>query len=134
LPEEAHTVFGHEVEGGVAAGGDKGDEGRLEGWIGEVGGGDVAFEVVHRGERQLTSVCESFGCRDTDEESPDQTRTHRDGYTGYIVERHAGVGERLLYDAVEAFEVGAGGDLGDDAAVAGVLRLGVDDVGERAAA
>ena len=112
----------------MSARSDEGDEGRLESRIGEVGSGDVAFEVVHGYERKPSGVGETFGGRDADEEGPDQTRTHRDGHAGYVFEEHARVHERLPYDTVEAFEVRAGGDLGNDAAVAGMLGLRMDDV------
>jgi hypothetical protein len=117
----------------VTTGGDEGDEGWFEGGIGEVSSGDVTLEVVHGDQREPLREGEAFGGRDPDEEGADQTRTHRDGDAGYVVEGCSRVGERLLYDAIEAFEVGAGGDLGHHAAVALVLRLCVDDVGENAA-
>ena len=41
----------HGVEGGVTAGGDQGDERRLECWVGQVSGGDVTLEVVHADQR-----------------------------------------------------------------------------------
>ena len=45
-----------------------------------------------------------------------------------IIQARAGIRECFLYYTIQTFEVGAGGDFGDDAAVAGVLGLGVDDV------
>jgi hypothetical protein len=116
----------------VAAGGYEGNEGRLQGRIGEVGGGDVAFEVVHGNERKPTSVGQTLGRRKADEEGSDQTRTYRDGYAGHLLQGYTRVGECPLHYTVEAFEMGAGCDLGDDAAVAFVLSLRVDDVGESA--
>jgi hypothetical protein len=47
LPKKIHTAFGHGVDGGMAAGGYERDEGRREVLIGEVGSGDVAYEVVY---------------------------------------------------------------------------------------
>jgi hypothetical protein len=117
----------------VAAGGDEGNERWLKGRVGEVGSGDMTFEVVYRGKREFMGISEAFGGRNPNEESPDQTRTYRHGYTGYLVQGYVRVGECLLYDAVKTFQVGAGGDLGDDATVTFVLRLGMNYVGEGAA-
>src|SRR5918998_426110 len=55
LSEKIHAARGHGVEGGVAPGGYEGDEGRLQGGVGEVGGRDVAFKVVHGDQGKLSS-------------------------------------------------------------------------------
>ena len=57
----------HGVEGGVAAGGDQGHERLLQIGLDEVGGRDVALEVVHRDEREAAGVGEAFGSREADE-------------------------------------------------------------------
>jgi hypothetical protein len=91
----------------------------------------VALEMVHRDERERERVGEALGRGDPDEERADEPGPHRDRDAAQV--RKIGVGEGTLDHAVEAFEVGAGGDLRDDAAVALVLGLGVDDVREGAA-
>lgn len=48
----------------------------------------------------------------------------------HVVEGHAGAGQRVVDDGVQEVQVLAGGDLGDDAAVAVVDPLAGDDVGE----
>ena len=122
----------HGVEGRMPAGGDQGHERRLQFGVCEVRGGDVAFQVVYGDQRESAGVGESLRGRDPDEEGPDQTRPRRDRDAAHFVERDISVRERLPHYPVEAFEVGAGGDLGDDATVARVLRLRVDDVREGA--
>ena len=102
----------------MAAGGDQGYEGRIERWVGEVGGCDVAFEVVNGDQWEPPRVGESLGRREADEERAYETGAYRDGDALYLVEAGAGVVERLLYDTVDAFEVGAGGHLRYDATVA----------------
>lgn len=79
------------------------------------------------------SIRQTLSCRKTDKEGPDQTRTHRDGHMGHLLQGYACVGERPLHYAVEAFEVCTGGDLGNDTAVAFVFLLRVDNIGEGAA-
>jgi hypothetical protein len=49
---------------------------------------------------------------------------------GHLLQGYACVGERPLHYAIEAFEVGTGGNLGNDATVAFMLRLRVDNIGE----
>jgi hypothetical protein len=88
----------------------------------------VSFEVVHRNQGKLPRKSQAFGSREADEECPDQTRSHRNSDALYLVQLCPGVVERLLHHTIETFEVGAGGHLGDDAAVAFVLCLSVDDV------
>jgi hypothetical protein len=91
----------------VAAGGYEGDEGRFEGGVGEVGGGDMAFEVVHRDQGQPPRVGQSLGCGEANEEGADEAGAHRNGDALYFVEPYPGVRECLLHDPVEPFEVGA---------------------------
>ena len=87
----------HGVEGRMTAGGDQGDERRLQVWVGQVSGGDVAFQVVHGDERERAGVGECL--------SPPQTPTRRapikPGLTVTATlldffERDPGVGEGLL--------------------------------------
>jgi hypothetical protein len=90
----------------------------------------VAFEVVHGDQGELARKGQAFSAREANEEGPDQARSHCNGDAAYLVEIYSGVGQSLLHDAIETFEVGAGSHLGDDSTVAFVLSLSVDDVGE----
>ena len=116
----------------MASGGYEGDEGWLQGAVSEVGGRDVAFEVVHGDQGKLSCEGKALGRREADEESADEARAYRDGDAAHLIEIRPRIGERPLHDAVQAFEVRAGGDLGYYATVAFVLRLGVYDVREGA--
>jgi hypothetical protein len=90
--------------------------------------------VVYGDQRESAGVGQSLRGRNPDEERPDQTRPRRDRHTAHFVERNTSVRERLLHYPVEALEMGAGGDLGDYATVARMLRLRVYYVRERPAA
>jgi hypothetical protein len=118
----------------MPARGDQGDERRLQVGVRKVRGGDVAFQVVYGDQREPAGVGKSFRGRDTNEERPDQTRLYRYGDAANLIESDLSVRQRLLHNPIQAFEMGAGGDLGNHAAVARVLRLRVDHVREGLAA
>jgi hypothetical protein len=92
----------------------------------------VTFQVVYRDEGEPAGVGKSLRGGDADQEGPDQTRPRRDSHAVDLVEGEIGVRQRILDHPVEPFEVGARGDFRNYAAVARVLGLGVDDVGEDA--
>ena len=93
----------------------------------------MALKVVHGDQGELARKGQAFSAREANEEGPDQAGSHRNSDALYLVEIYSSVGQSPLHDAIETFEVGAGGHLGDDPTVAFVLGLGVDDVGESVA-
>ena len=106
------------------------DERRLDRIGLQVERGDVAVEMVDRGEGQLVCPRERFRGSETDEERPDQARPAGDGDLVDVVERRPGLAERLAQHGQDELEVAPRGDLGDDAAETGVqVGLGRDDVG-----
>ena len=84
-------------------------------------GGDVPHEVVDGVEGLAERDGEALRRADPDHERPGEPRTgcHRDGVE--LVEAHIRLGERRLDRRLKRLEVGTGGDLGDDPAIAGVL-------------
>ncbi len=96
----------------------------------EVGHGDVPTEVVDPVERDAPGGGVGLGGRSADEEWPGKSRTDRRGDGIGAVD--PGLFEGLVHDGAHGFEVGAGGDLRDDTAEAGVLvhgarhRVGAD--------
>ena len=103
--------------------------------VGERRGKDVAFEVIHAHERRLVRPRQRLR-----ERAPHQQRAHeagavrdRDAVEGG--QAHAALGERLLHDGHDDFEVAARRELGNDAAVGGVHGiLRGDDARTHAAA
>jgi hypothetical protein len=84
----------------VPPGSYEGNEGRLQGGVGEVGGRNVAFEVVHGDQGKLSGEGQALGRREADEEGTDEARAYRDGDAAHFIEVRSGVDERLLHDAV----------------------------------
>ena len=92
----------------------------------------MADQVVDGVERLAERQRERLGGADADHEGSGEARAARDGDRVDLGECDPGLGERGIQRRAQRLEVGAGGDLGDDAAVAGVLvhRAG-DRVGQQ---
>ena len=84
-------------------------------------GVEVALEVVDGHERHVPHEGERLGRADADQQRADQPGPGGGGHRVDLVVGHAGLDERLGHDRGEHLDVGAAGDLGHDAAVAGVL-------------
>ena len=112
----------------MAAAREQAEERRLERIRLEVERGDVAVEVVDRDERQPARPGDGLRGGKADEERADQARALRHGDAVDVLERRVRLGERLADHRRHELEVPPRGDLGHDAAVAGVqLRLRGDD-------
>ena len=125
--------LGGEVEVGVAAADDEGEE---WGGVGEgracvhENGVDVAFEVVDGDEREVGAEGEGLGEADADEQGSGEAGAFGDGDGGEIGVGDVGTLHGLADDGDDGAEMLAGGQLGDDAAVVAVDELRGDDVGE----
>ncbi len=104
----------------VPAGGEHACERRRERERGEPQCRDVAEQVIDRDERQAARIRERLARREPDEQRPDQPGSlrHRDRVDR--IERRTRVGERRLEHRHDELEVAPRGDLGHDAAEAGV--------------
>jgi hypothetical protein len=92
-------------------------------------------EVIHAGERARPGSRQALGDADPHQQATCEARTTGDGQEVEIVVADTGAFEGRVQDVREAFEVVAGGELGHHAAEFRVeVDLGVDDVGEDAAA
>ena len=103
-----------EVEVGVSAGDDEGEErqahGGCRGFAGfHEDGVDVAFEVVDGDERLGEAVGEGFGVGDADEEGSGETGTFGHGDGVEVGEGEVGAGEGFADDEDDVAEVLAGG-------------------------
>ena len=125
------AVIPHVEEERVPAAREQAEERRVDGLGLEIERGDVAVQVVDRGERQPPRPGERLRGRQPDEERADQPRALRDRDPLDPVEPDTGLAERLAQDGRDELEMPPRRDLRDDAAVLRVqLRLGGDDVGE----
>jgi hypothetical protein len=123
-----------DVEMGVAAGDDKADAGVDGGvGIGELGGVEMSLEVVELNQGDVEREGERLGGSEADDEGADESGAGGDGDGPEVGERDAGLGKGFVNDGKDLPDVGAGGDLWDYAAEAGMeVELGGDDVGEDA--
>ena len=89
------------------------------------------MQVVDRDERQPAPPRERLRGGEPDEQRADQPGPWVTATALDVAERRARLAERLAHDRRDELEVAPRGDLGDDAAVAGVqLGLRGDDVRE----
>ena len=112
----------------MAAAREQAEERRLDRVGREVERGDVPVQVVDRHEGQAARPGERLRRREADEQRPDEPRPprHRDRLD--VVQGRVRTIERLADDRRHELEVPPRGDLGDDAAEAGVqVGLGGDD-------
>ena len=82
----------------------------------QVGGEDVALQVVDRHDRESEAVGEALGAGDADQQRADESRRARDGDGIDIGELHASVGERAVHERKEVLQMLARRDLRHHAA------------------
>ena len=124
----------HAEDLGVPAGGEEQAIGKRR-RVGQPRGQRMGFEVIDRDQRLVVGQRDRLGHGQPDDEAADQTRPG--GRRDAVERREADIGlrHRLGDDEVERFDMGAGGDLGHDAAERGMLvDLRQHDVGQNAAA
>jgi len=124
----------HEDEASVAARNDESEEGELVVvLLAKLGGVDVGENVVDGVESSIVSDGEGAGGEGADHEGADEAGMGGDGDSVNVGPADGFDG--LVYDGIDGFDVGAGGDFGDDSAGGGVdVDLGDDDVGQDFAA
>jgi hypothetical protein len=79
--------------------------------------------MVNADERDAFRPGDALCGRDADEQRADEARAVPDRDGVEVVQRGVGLGEGLLDDGEDAFDMGAARDLGDDPAVLGVQVL-----------
>ena len=90
----------------------------------------MALEVIDGQQRLVVRESQRLGGHDAHHHPADQTRSTGGGNAVKFVEAQSGLVQRLDEESVEAFEMGAGGDLRHDATEAAMLgELGIDDIG-----
>ena len=103
--------------------------------VGQVVGGNVAPQMVHRDQRLARRVGQALGKVDAHQHGADKPRGKGDGHGTHIVDGHAGVGQGLVHRGTDIFRVTAAGNLGHHAAVERLfLDAGGNDVGNYLAA
>ena len=80
----------------------------------------MAFEVVHRHQRQVASQRHRLAERQPDHHPADQAGAGGGGDAGQVFEPDARLRHRLPGHRIDHLDMGAGGDLGGDAAERGV--------------
>src|SRR4051794_32014581 len=113
----------------MAAARHEGEKWRLHGPLAERAREHVPVEVVDRRERQAPGGGQRLGRRDTDQKGADEPGAARHGNPVDVVERCAGLLERVRDDRVDQLEVPARGDLRYDPPVTSMQEaLGGDYV------
>ncbi len=124
VPEVDDGVAGqvaHQQQRGVPAGDDEHDARVRQRTAVERRGGHVPGEVVHPVQRDAEREGVRLGGRHPDLQRPGQARTGRHRHRADVGQGEPGPPQGLVDHRRHRLEVRAGGDLGDHAAVAGVL-------------
>ena len=118
----------------MAAGGEEQAIGK-SGRFGEPRGECMTFEMIDREQRLVVRQRDGFCRGQADDDAANQSRTCRRSNPIERLERNLRLAHRFGDNAIERFDVGAGGDLGDDATEFGVLTdLRPHDIGQNAPA
>ncbi len=116
----------------MAAGRHKADEGRLQVWVGDVVGGDVAPHMVHGHQRLAGRIGQPLGEVDAHQHGTDQAGRKGYGHGIHVVDGLARVQQGLFHGGADELAVAAAGDLRHDAAVQRLfLHAGGDDVAQQ---
>jgi hypothetical protein len=108
-----------------------GERQSFRGRIGQPGGQRVAFQVVDGDEGQVADRRDGLGGHDADDHPADQARPAGGGDAVQLVESQAGIGHGADNQPVEMFQMGARGDLRDDAAIGAMVgKLRQHDIGQ----
>jgi hypothetical protein len=128
------AVPAHRQQEGVPPAREQADERRLDRLVTEVERRDVPLQVVDRNERDPPRPGDRLRRREPHEEGADQPGPARDADARDVAQPHSRLCQRLADHRGHELEMAAGGDLGDDAAVAGMeLGLRGDDRREHGA-
>ena len=114
----------------VPAAGDQAEKRRFQILVGQIVGGDMPAQVMHRHQRLVCRIGQPLGKVDADEHRADQPRRKGHGHSVHIGNGHIGVGQRLVNGGADIFRMAAAGNLRHNAAVECLLLdAGGDDVG-----
>ena len=105
----------------VAPGDHQTEEGGRELWAGEIVGGDVSPQMVHRDEGQPGGEGQALGEVDPHQQGPDEPRGVGDGDAVQVGEGFAALGQSLPHHPHDGLAVAAGGDFRHHPAVDAVL-------------
>lgn len=89
--------------------------------VGQIVGGDVPAQMMHRHQRLACRVGQPLGKVDAYQHRADQPRRKGHGHGVHIFHRHVGVGQRLVHGDADILGMAAAGDLRHHAAVQGLL-------------
>lgn len=119
----------------MAAGNDKGEERKFRFVATQPVGVDVRFEMMGRVKRNVMQNGGSAGSEGADKKGADEARGMSDGNGVDVGPIELSVGEGLVKDGVDGFDMRASGNLGNNATVGGMnIDLRNDDVGKNAVA
>ncbi len=119
----------------MAAGNDKGEERKFRFVATQPVGVDVRFEMMGRVKRNVMQNGGSTGSEGADKKGADEAWGMSDGNGVDVGPIELSVGEGLVKDGVDGFDMRASGNLGNNATVGGMnIDLRNDDVGKNAVA
>lgn len=119
----------------MAAGNDEGEERKFRFVATQPVGVDVRFEMMGRVKRSVVKNGGSAGSEGADKKGTDEAWSMSDGNGVNVGPIELSVSKGLVKDGVDGFDMGASGDLGNNATVGGMnIDLRNDDVGKNAVA
>ena len=128
-------VVQHLNDVAVSARRHKAEEGRFQLRVGQVEGGDVAAQVMHRDQRLVCGVGQPLGEIDAHQHRTNQAGRKGDGDSIHVVDGLACVQQSLFDGGTDELAVTAACDFGNDTAVKCLfLHAGRDDVAQQLSA
>lgn len=119
----------------MAAGNDEGEERKFRFVATQPVGVDVRFEMMGRVKRNVVKNGGSASSEGADKKGADEAWSMSDGNGVNVGPIELSVSEGLVKDGVDGFDMGASGNLGNNATVGGMnIDLRNDDVGKNAVA
>ena len=122
----------HHHDMAVPAAGHQAEERRFQFRVGQIIGGNVPPQMVHRHQRLAAGVGQPLGKVDPHQHRADQPRRKGHGHRVHVGHGHVGVGQGFLHRGADIFDVAAAGDLRHHAAVQRLLLdAGADHIGDQ---
>ena len=115
-----HAVILYHQDVAVTAAGNQAHKGRLKGFVRQIIGADMAFDVVDGDQRLVQRVRQRLGAAHARQQRANQARAVGDSQRIDVIKGHAGFLQRLIHHAVHRIYMRAAGNFRHHAAVNGM--------------
>ena len=107
----------HHHDVAVPAAGHQAEKRRMQTLVGQIVGGDMPAQVVHRHQRLACRVGQAFGKVDAHQHGTDQAGRKGYGHGIHVFHGHVGISQGFVHGSTDILGMAAAGDLRHNAAV-----------------